>query len=157
MSDRRVDRLTSLLRRRGIVLPSFELYGGVSGLVDYGPVGARIKRKVMDSWINHWTSHGDIVEVDSPTITPESVLVASGHVGEFNDLMVECGGCTSAFRADHLVGDGHENSDSLSPEELVAILSAGIECPTCKESKWSDVRAMEPNVQHADWGDERRA
>ena len=142
MSDRRVDRLTSLLRRRGIVLPSFELYGGVSGLVDYGPVGARIKRKVMDSWIDHWTSHGDIVEVDSPTITPEPVLVASGHVGEFNDLMVECGGCTGAFRADHLVGDGHENTDSLSPEELVAILSAGIECPTCKESKWSDVRAM---------------
>jgi len=142
MSDRRVDRLTSLLRRRGIVLPSFELYGGVSGLVDYGPVGARIKRKVMDSWIDHWTSHGDIVEVDSPTITPEPVLVASGHVGEFNDLMVECGGCTGAFRADHLVGDGHENTDSLSPEELVEILSAGIECPTCKESKWSDVRAM---------------
>ena len=142
MSDRRVDRLTSLLRRRGIVLPSFELYGGVSGLVDYGPVGARIKRKVMDSWIDHWTSHGDIVEVDSPTITPEPVLVASGHVGEFNDLMVECGGCTGAFRADHLVGDGHENTDSLSPEELVEILSAGIECPTCKESKWSDVKAM---------------
>ncbi|MDE0706170.1 MAG: glycine--tRNA ligase [Candidatus Poseidoniales archaeon] len=142
MSDRRVDRLTSLLRRRGIVLPSFELYGGVSGLVDYGPVGARIKRKVMDSWIDHWTSHGDIVEVDSPVITPEPVLVASGHVGEFNDLMVECGGCTGAFRADHLIGDGHENSDSLSPEDLVAILSAGIECPTCKESKWSDVKAM---------------
>ena len=143
MSDRRVDRLTSLLRRRGIVLPSFELYGGVSGLVDYGPVGARIRRKVMDCWIDHWTSHGDIVEVDSPTITPESVLVASGHVGEFNDLMVECGGCTGAFRADHLIEDSHENTDSLAPEELVAILSAGIECPTCKESKWSDVRTMD--------------
>ena len=143
MSDRRVDRLTSLLRRRGVVLPSFELYGGVSGLVDYGPVGARIRRKVMDSWIDHWTSHGDIVEVDSPAITPESVLVASGHVGEFNDLMVECGGCTGAFRVDHLIEDSHENKDSLSPEELVAILSTGIECPTCKESKWSDVRTMD--------------
>jgi glycyl-tRNA synthetase len=97
----------------------------------------------MDSWIDHWTSHGDIVEVDSPTITPESVLVASGHVGEFNDLMVECGGCTGAFRADHLIEDSHENTDSLAPEELVAILSAGIECPTCKESKWSDVRTMD--------------
>ena len=99
-------------------------------MVDYGPVGARIRRKVMDSWIDHWTSHGDIVEVDSPTITPESVLVASGHVGEFNDLRVEWGGCTGAFRADHLIEDSHENTDSLAPEELVAILSAGIECPT---------------------------
>ena len=142
MSERRVDRLTSLLRRRGIVLPSFEIYGGVSGLIDYGPVGARIRRKVMDSWIDHWTSHGDIVEVDSPTITPEQVLVASGHVNEFNDLMVECGACTSAFRADHLVEGRHENPDSLSPDEVMVLLSQGVECPTCKQSKWSDVRAM---------------
>ena len=142
MSERRVDRLTSLLRRRGIVLPSFEMYGGVSGLVDYGPVGARIRRKVMDSWIDHWTSHGDIVEVDSPTITPEQVLIASGHVGEFNDLMVECGGCASAFRADHLVGAVDEKSDSLSPEELMSLLSSGIVCPTCEDSQWSDVTSM---------------
>ena len=116
MSDRRADRLTSLLRRRGIVLPSFEIYGGVSGLVDYGPVGARIKRKLMDNWIDHWTSHGDIVEVDSPTITPEPVLVASGHVGEFNDLMVECGDCEGAFRVDHLLGQINESPESLSVE-----------------------------------------
>ena len=112
MSERRIDRLTSLLRRRGVVLPSFEIYGGVSGLVDYGPVGARIKRKLVDSWIDHWTSQGDIVEVDSPTLTPESVLVASGHVGEFNDLMVSCDGCESAFSADHLLECIHENTEN---------------------------------------------
>jgi hypothetical protein len=50
----RLERLTSILRRRGVILPSFEIYGGVSGLIDYGPVGARIKRKVINSWINHW-------------------------------------------------------------------------------------------------------
>ena len=85
--SRRLDRLTSMMRRRGIVFPSFEIYGGVAGLVDYGPVGATIKRKVVECWIDHWTSEGDIVEIDSPTITPKSVLVASGHVGEFNDYM----------------------------------------------------------------------
>ena len=143
MSDRRADRLTSLLRRRGIVLPSFEIYGGVSGLVDYGPVGARIKRKVMDNWIDHWTSHGDIVEVDSPTITPEPVLIASGHVGEFNDLMVECGGCGGAFRADHLLSEMRESPDSLSAEELVSLLASGVQCPNCNESQWSDVMAMD--------------
>jgi len=141
MSERRVDRLTSLLRRRGVVLPSFEIYGGVSGLVDYGPVGARIKRKVVDSWIDHWTSQGDIVEVDSPTLTPEPVLVASGHVGEFNDLMVSCEGCESAFRADHLLEDVHENPDSLSADEVSSFLSV-ISCPTCSETKWSEVRPM---------------
>ena len=142
MSERRIDRLTSLLRRRGVVLPSFEIYGGVSGLVDYGPVGARIKRKLVDSWIDHWTSQGDIVEVDSPTLTPESVLVASGHVGEFNDLMVSCDGCESAFRADHLLEGIHENPDSLTADEVSALLSQGISCPACSESGWSDVRPM---------------
>ena len=109
--DRRLDRLSSMLRRRGIVLPAFEIYGGVSGLIDYGPVGASIRRRVVEIWIDHWLSQGDIVEIDSPTITPEEVLVASGHVGEFNDLMTECKSCNSAFRADHIVGDDSETMD----------------------------------------------
>ena len=92
-----------MLRRRGVVLPAFDIYGGVSGLIDYGPVGAAIRRRLTQKWVDHWLSHGDIVEIDSPTITPESVLVASGHVGEFNDLMTECKACGSIFRADHLV------------------------------------------------------
>ena len=143
MADRRVDRLTSVLRRRGIVLPSFEIYGGISGLIDYGPVGACIRRRVMDNWVDHWTSHGDIVEIDSPTITPEPVLVASGHVGEFSDLMVECGVCGSAFKANHLAEGRHENPDSLNVDEINAMLKDGIECPTCSESKWSDARSMD--------------
>ena len=143
MTDRRVDRLTSVLRRRGIVLPSFEIYGGISGLIDYGPVGARIRRRVMDNWVDHWTSHGDIVEIDSPTITPEAVLVASGHVGEFSDLMVECGACGNAFKANHLAEGRHENPDSLSVDEINAMLTDGVECPTCSESKWSDARSMD--------------
>ena len=143
MTDRRVDRLTSVLRRRGIVLPSFEIYGGISGLIDYGPVGARIRRRVMDNWVDHWTSHGDIVEIDSPTITPEAVLVASGHVGEFSDLMVECGACGNAFKANHLAESRHENPDSLNVDEINAMLTDGVECPTCSESKWSDARSMD--------------
>ncbi|MBI87812.1 MAG: glycine--tRNA ligase, partial [Euryarchaeota archaeon] len=74
----RMARLSSLLRRRGIVLPSYEIYGGVSGLVDYGPLGASIKRRVIDAWISHWSCVPNVVEIDSPTITPEAVLVASG-------------------------------------------------------------------------------
>tara|TARA_B000000437_G_scaffold16662_2_gene12308 strand:- start:6252 stop:8000 length:1749 start_codon:yes stop_codon:yes gene_type:complete len=141
--SRRLDRLTSMMRRRGIVFPSFEIYGGVAGLVDYGPVGATIKRKVIESWIDHWTSWGDIVQVDSPTITPKSVLVASGHVGEFNDYMSECLSCNSAFRSDHLIEGLHENPDSLSGEELDSVISSNnISCPKCGESDWSNARPM---------------
>tara|TARA_B100000424_G_scaffold270226_1_gene269015 strand:+ start:1548 stop:3230 length:1683 start_codon:yes stop_codon:yes gene_type:complete len=132
-----------MMRRRGVVLPSFEVYGGVAGLIDYGPVGARIKRKVIDSWINHWTSGGDIVEIDSPTITPRSVLVASGHVGEFNDHMSECNSCQSVFRSDHLIEGLHPNPDTLNGSDLDSIiLSNNVQCPNCNEFDWADARPM---------------
>ena len=141
--SRRLDRLISMMRRRGIVLPSFEIYGGIAGLIDYGPVGARIKRKVIDSWINHWTSGGDIVEIDSPTITPRSVLVASGHVGEFNDHMSECNSCKSVFRSDHLIEGLHPNPDTLNGSDLDSIiLSNKVKCPNCNEFDWADARPM---------------
>ncbi len=136
---RRLERLSSMLRRRGIVLPAFEIYGGVSGLIDYGPVGASIRRRVVELWIDHWLSQGDIVEIDSPTITPEEVLVASGHVGEFNDLMTECRSCGSAFRADHVVGD---DSETMSKKEIDDALSNGVICPSCSKSEWTPSSPM---------------
>ena len=138
----RLERMSAMLRRRGVVLPAFDIYGGVSGLIDYGPVGASIKRRLTQKWIDHWLSHGDIVEIDSPTITPEAVLVASGHVGEFNDLMTECKGCGSVFRADHLVEHLHPNADSLNSDEIDKLLSTGIECPSCNESEWTSAQPM---------------
>ena len=141
--EKRIERLSAMLKRRGIILPAFEIYGGVSGLIDYGPVGASIKRKVIQNWIEHWTINGDIVEIDSPTITPEPVLIASGHVGEFNDLMTQCGKCSSAFRADQLAENYHPNPDILGAEEIDHILDSNeIECPNCGEKKWSSARPM---------------
>ena len=141
--EKRIERLSAMLKRRGIILPAFEIYGGVSGLIDYGPVGASIKRKVIQNWIEHWTINGDIVEIDSPTITPEPVLIASGHVGEFNDLMTQCGKCSSAFRADQLAENYHPNPDILGAEEIDHILDSNeIKCPNCGEKKWTPARPM---------------
>ena len=141
--EKRIERLSAMLKRRGIVLPAFEIYGGVSGLIDYGPVGASIRRKVIQNWIEHWTINGDIVEIDSPTITPESVLIASGHVGEFNDLMTQCTKCNGAFRADQLAENVHPNPDILSAEEIDEILIKNeIECPNCGEKEWTPSRPM---------------
>ena len=144
MSDaQRIERLSAMLKRRGIILPAFEIYGGLSGFIDYGPVGARIRRRVIENWIDHWTSHGNIVEINSPTITPEPVLVASGHVGEFNDLMTECGKCTGAFRADQLVKNVHSNPESLNSDEIDAVLlNENISCPNCAEQAWTPARPM---------------
>ncbi len=142
-SHARLERLTSMLRRRGVILPAFEIHGGIAGLFDFGPNGARLCRRLKDIWIDHWSSHGDIVEIDSPTITPESVLVASGHVGEFNDYMSECNSCNGAFRSDHLVGEIHSNPDILTADELDNIISENrIPCPTCNSTDWKPSRPM---------------
>ena len=142
VEERRLERLSAMLRRRGVVLPAFDIYGGVSGLIDYGPVGAAIRRRLTQKWVDHWLSHGDIVEIDSPTITPEPVLVASGHVGEFNDLMTECKACGSVFRADHLVEHLHPNADSLGAEEIDGLLGSGVECPSCSDAAWTPSQPM---------------
>lgn len=136
-------RLASMLRRRGVILPSFEIYGGVSGLVDYGPVGASIKRRVIDCWIEHWTGIPNVREVDSPTITPEPVLVASGHVGEFNDHMSECGDCGGVFRSDHLLSGSHDFPDSLDASQLDSeIENNGVCCPSCGSKEWKGASPM---------------
>ena len=145
MSDAhaRLERLTSMLRRRGVILPAFEIHGGISGLFDFGPIGGRLRRRLNDAWLEHWSSQGDIVEIDSPTITPESVLIASGHVGEFNDHMSECNACGGAFRSDHLVEGLHANPDILAAGELDLLISENnINCPTCKTNDWKSARPM---------------
>ena len=141
--EKRLDRLTSILKRRGFILPSFEIYGGISGLIDYGPVGARIKRKVTDFWIDHWINQGNIVEIDSPTITPEQVLIASGHVGEFNDLMTSCVNCNSTYRADHLIANIHDEPETVEISEMNKLLkNKSIICINCHKSEWTSAKPM---------------
>lgn len=141
--DPRLERLTGMLKRRGILLPAFELHGGAKGLYDYGPLGARLKRRLIDSWVEHWQAQGDIVEIDSPTVTPYPVLEASGHVGEFTDLLSSCQQCQSAFRSDHLL-EGHVgNPDNLSAAEIeAAIVEFAVECPSCGAAEWAAPEPM---------------
>ena len=142
-SHARLERLTSMLRRRGVILPAFEIHGGVAGLFDFGPIGGRLRRRLKNAWLEHWSSHGNIVEIDSPTITPESVLIASGHVGEFNDYMSECCACNGAFRSDHLVEGLHPNPDILTAEELNSIITDNsIPCPSCGTAEWKPPQPM---------------
>jgi glycyl-tRNA synthetase len=136
-------RLMSLLKKRGFLQPAFELYGGVAGLYDYGPLGGRLRRNVMQKWLNHWVSLGNIVEIDSPTVTPEEVLKASGHIGAFNDYASECKPCSSIFRTDHLLEDVHPNPESLSVEDLDAeVIRNKIVCPSCKKSDWLSAQPL---------------
>lgn len=90
-------------RRRGIYFPGFGIYGGLSGLFDYGPYGSRIKDRVIRLWKEMMFSEGNVAEFDGTTITHTQVLKASGHYDRFFDYSVECTKCHTKYRADDLV------------------------------------------------------
>ncbi len=115
--DGRLDRLSSMLRRRGVLSPAFEPYGGVRGLAAYGPVGGTIRSRFISIWLDHWAQHGDLVEIDAPVVTPYEVLDASGHVDQFTDPIATCSACGETHRADHLIG---EEAEGWSIEDIRA-------------------------------------
>ncbi len=142
-SSERLSRLTGMLKRRGVILPAFEIHGGAAGLYDFGPVGGRLRNRVNQTWIDHWQSLGNIVEISSPTVTPYPVLEASGHVGEFSDFLSECGKCGEASRADHLIEDLYPNSEALGRDELAELISKhNPVCPSCGEVAWGSIEAQ---------------
>ncbi|KAH3155727.1 hypothetical protein KXV34_008406 [Aspergillus fumigatus] len=100
-----VDRtvLDSMLRRRLFYTPSFDIYGGVSGLYDYGPPGTALLNNIVDLWRKHFVLEEDMLEVDCTMLTPHEVLKTSGHVDKFADWMCKDPKTGEIFRADHLV------------------------------------------------------
>jgi len=129
------EKLVELAKRRGIFWPSYEIYGGVAGLYDIGPVGVKIKNKIVDLWRKYFVYDNSefVVEVETPIITPYKVLEASGHVENFTDPIVECTKCHKIYRADHLIEElAKINVEGLSTSELDKIIrEKGIKCPAC--------------------------
>ncbi|KAF2457288.1 hypothetical protein BDY21DRAFT_286222 [Lineolata rhizophorae] len=95
--------LESLMRRRLFYTPAFEIYGGVSGLYDYGPPGCGLQANIIDTWRKHFVLEEDMLEVDCTMLTPAEVLKTSGHVDKFADWMCKDPKTGEIFRADHLV------------------------------------------------------
>lgn len=96
------ERVIEMAKRRGFLWQSFEIYGATAGFWDFGPLGAILKRRIENLWREFYVINEGFYEVDGPTIGIEDVFIASGHVGGFVDLVVECKKCGEMFRADHL-------------------------------------------------------
>ncbi|CAI6333928.1 unnamed protein product [Periconia digitata] len=95
--------LESLMRRRMFYTPAFDIYGGVSGLYDYGPPGCQLTNNIVDVWRKHFVLKENMLEVDCTMLTPYEVLKTSGHVEKFADWMCKDPKTGEIFRADHLV------------------------------------------------------
>jgi glycyl-tRNA synthetase len=104
-----MDKLVSLAKRRGFFFQSSEIYGGIQGVWDYGPLGVALRNNIKRSW---WRSmvelRDDVVGIDAGILMNPKVWVASGHVQNFTDPLVECKKCHQRFRADQVSGPRHE-------------------------------------------------
>ncbi len=106
MSDQNTPKLediVSLCKRRGFIFPGSDVYGGLSGTWDYGPLGVALKRNVMNVWWKMFVDErDDMYGVDAAILMNQKVWQASGHVDTFTDPLVECSNCHGRFRADKI-------------------------------------------------------
>lgn len=106
-----MEEIVSLAKRRGFVFQSSEIYGGINGFWDFGPVGVLLRKNIKDFWWRHLvTLRDDVVGVDTSIIAHPEIWKASGHVDCFSDPMVDCKKCKARFRADHV-------QESVCPEK----------------------------------------
>lgn len=101
-----MDQIISLAKRRGFIFQGSEIYGGLAGTWDYGPLGVALKNNIKAIWWRQFVDdRTDMYGMDAAILMNQRVWQASGHVGGFSDPLVECSECKSRFRADHLEGD----------------------------------------------------
>ncbi|MCC6323685.1 glycine--tRNA ligase, partial [Candidatus Nomurabacteria bacterium] len=101
--DTLMEKITSLAKRRGFIFQGSEIYGGLAGTYDYGPLGVALKNNIKNSWWKKFVENReDMYGVDAAILMNANVWRATGHIDNFSDPMVECKKCKKRFRADQI-------------------------------------------------------
>lgn len=139
-----MEDIVSLCKRRGFVFQASEIYGGLAGFWDYGPLGVELVNKIKAAWWKAVVTNSDnIFGVDGAIIQNPKLWEASGHVAGFTDPLVDCKNCGARHRADHLAG-----TDSTDLSELTELLK-GKKCPTCGKDELTEPRTY--NMMMKTW------
>ena len=143
-----MEQLVALAKHRGFIFAGSEIYGGLANSWDYGPLGVQLKNNIKRAWWKRFIEESPYnVGLDAAILMNREVWVASGHVGNFNDPMIDCRGCKARHRADKLIEEtllarGEERIvDGLSfgaMEELIR--QSGIQCPECASTDFTPIR-----------------
>ena len=137
MSDT-MEKIVSLCKRKGFIFQSSEIYGGLNGCWDYGPLGVELLRNIKEAWWRAMTYRDDIEGIDASILMHPRVWEASGHVEGFNDPMVEDSKTNERFRLDHLLEEAGIDCGDLGFEEMKAKLAElGLKSP-------KDIELTEP-------------
>jgi len=140
--QQKMEHIVSLAKRRGFIYPGSDIYGGLSGTWDYGPLGVTLKRNIMQLWWKMFVEEReDMHGIDAAILMNQKVWQASGHVDTFTDPLVEDLETNQRFRADHLLKDAGHSVDGLNLEQMTALIrDNGIKSPNGNEL--SEVRTF---------------
>ncbi len=129
MNDVSLEKIVSLAKRRGFIFPGSEIYGGLAGTWDFGPLGVALKNNIKESWRKKFIlGRSDMYEVDAAILMNSKTWEASGHIAGFTDPLVECKKCKNRFRTDQVIGDDQSFSVQETP------------CPKCGKIDWTESR-----------------
>lgn len=150
MMEKSMEKVVALAKARGFVYPGSDVYGGLANTWDYGPLGVELKNNVKKAWWQKFVKESPYnVGVDCAILMNPQVWVASGHVGGFNDPLMDCKACKERFRADKLIEDymmekgivAEESVDSWSNEAMKTYIDENhINCPSCDAHDFTDIR-----------------
>ena len=148
MAEKSMQQIVAVSKSRGFVYPGSEIYGGLANSWDYGPLGVEFKNNVKKAWWRKFVQESPYnVGVDCAILMNPQVWVASGHVGGFNDPLMDCKACKERFRADKIIEDYLQEKgtpevvDGWSNEKMQDFIKGnGIACPSCGAHDFTDIR-----------------
>lgn len=148
MSQKTMEKIVSLAKSRGFIFPGSEIYGGLANTWDYGPVGVELKNNVKKAWWKKFIQESPYnVGVDTAILMNPQTWVASGHVGGFNDPLMDCKECKTRYRADNLIEDffneqgKEEVVDGWEVKRMEEFITEnGIKCPNCGAQNFTNIR-----------------
>ena len=143
-----MDKIVSLCKNRGYVYPGSEIYGGLANTWDYGPLGVELKYNIKKAWMKKFIQESKYnVGLDAAILMNPQTWVASGHVGNFSDPLIDCKECKTRHRADKLIEEwAHEKgndmiADGMTDEQLISFIKENhIPCPNCGKENFTDIR-----------------
>ncbi|MGZ4106657.1 MAG: glycine--tRNA ligase [Tumebacillaceae bacterium] len=143
-----MEQIVALAKHRGFIFPGSEIYGGLANTWDYGPLGVELKNNVKRAWWKKFIQESQYnVGLDAAILMNPKAWVASGHIGNFNDPMIDCKKCKARHRADKLIEDALSEKgiemivDGLSFDQMAALIKEhNIVCPDCGSDDFTEIR-----------------
>lgn len=137
-----IDEMAVFCKRRGFVYPAAEIYGGLAGFFDFGPLGVEVLNSIKSSWWKKFVQdRDDVIGIDGSVITHQKIWEASGHLAGFSDILLECSKCKAKVRADQYLEEHIKKGtikdklilEGINAEEInKVILAYNLRCPNCK-------------------------